>query len=100
MQWKNWSRNLSAMRTNCARSFALFLISVYRTSLSGFTGVTCRFQPTCSAYAQEAFEIHPPAFALYLSVKRLCKCHPLGPFGYDPVPGNSVTVKGNHLETT
>lgn len=80
--WRKWSPSLS----NLLRAVALFLIAIYRSTFSGLIGGVCRFQPTCSHYAQQAFEAHAPIQAFWLTLKRLLKCHPLGPFGYDPVP--------------
>lgn len=47
---------------------------------------SCRFYPTCSAYCKEALQKHGAVKGGILSVKRLCKCHPGNPGGYDPVP--------------
>jgi len=76
----------SALQPNCVSRLCLFLIDVYRFCFSGLVGGICRFQPTCSCYARQAFEIHPPLTAFILTFKRVLKCHPLGPFGFDPVP--------------
>lgn len=47
---------------------------------------TCRFSPTCSRYAVDAIGTHGVLYGLYLAVRRVLKCHPFHPGGYDPVP--------------
>ncbi len=49
----------------------------------------CRFTPGCSAYALEALQTHGAARGSWFAVKRLCRCHPWGDCGHDPVPKNS-----------
>lgn len=67
-----------------------FLLSLpvraYRLVLSPWVGRSCRYQPTCSAYALEALEKHGALRGSYLATKRILSCHPLGGSGYDPVP--------------
>ena len=58
----------------------------YRVILSPWLGHSCRFQPTCSAYAIEALKTHGPVRGLWLTVRRLVRCNPWGASGYDPVP--------------
>lgn len=58
----------------------------YRLVLSPWLGQSCRFQPTCSAYAIEALEIHGPVRGLWRTLRRLARCNPFGGSGYDPVP--------------
>jgi len=63
----------------------LGVIRFYRHFLSPLTFASCRFSPSCSAYAQEAVERFGPAKGLFLALLRLLKCHPFHPGGYDPV---------------
>lgn len=61
------------------------LIHLYQ-KIPGSFHLKCRFTPTCSNYAIEAIERFGVIKGLYLSVKRILKCNPLGPSGYDPLP--------------
>ena len=64
----------------------LALIAGYRLLLSPLLGPSCRFYPTCSAYAAEAIESHGALKGAWLAVKRIARCHPWHPGGVDPVP--------------
>lgn len=64
----------------------VFLVRFYQVCISPLKPPTCRFTPTCSAYALEAFRKHGPFKGFYLTVRRLLRCHPWGGSGYDPVP--------------
>ncbi|MDD6357127.1 MAG: membrane protein insertion efficiency factor YidD [Bacteroidales bacterium] len=64
----------------------LAMIGFYRRSISPMLPPSCRYTPTCSQYAQEAIRKYGPFKGLWLAVKRICRCHPWGGHGYDPVP--------------
>lgn len=61
-------------------------VRLYRAALSPLLGANCRFEPTCSAYALEALEVHGGLKGGWLAARRILRCHPLGGAGYDPVP--------------
>lgn len=61
-------------------------IHAYRRWISPLKPPTCRFYPSCSAYALEALDQHGALKGSWLAVKRICKCHPFHPGGIDPVP--------------
>jgi uncharacterized protein len=61
-------------------------IIAYQKFLSPLLAPRCRFAPSCSQYAVEALREHGPARGLWLAVRRLARCHPFNPGGYDPVP--------------
>ncbi|MEO0389811.1 MAG: membrane protein insertion efficiency factor YidD [Pseudomonadota bacterium] len=61
-------------------------IRAYRIIGSPWVGHNCRYQPTCSAYAMEALEVHGALRGTWLTVRRIARCHPWGDSGYDPVP--------------
>lgn len=73
----------------CKKVFAfpfVVLIMFYRRCISPLTPPSCRFTPTCSAYALEALRKYGPIKGLWLAVKRILRCHPWGGSGYDPLP--------------
>ena len=61
------------------------LIYFYRYAISPWLGPRCRFLPTCSEYALDALKRYGPYKGSILAVKRLCRCHPWGGHGFDPV---------------
>ncbi len=68
------------------RWLLLLLVKLYRRLLSPVLPPSCRFYPSCSAYALTALERHGAARGTYLTVKRVLRCHPFHPGGIDPVP--------------
>jgi putative membrane protein insertion efficiency factor len=65
----------------------LIPIWIYQKLISPFLPATCRYAPTCSAYAVEAIRKHGPIYGFYLSARRILSCHPWSKkSGYDPVP--------------
>lgn len=68
------------------KQLLLSLIKFYRKFISPMTPPACRFHPTCSQYGLEAIETHGAMKGGYLTVKRILKCHPFHPGGFDPVP--------------
>ena len=65
--------------------FVLF-IRVYQFIISPMLGSNCRFIPTCSEYAMESLKEYGLIKGIFLSIKRIGKCHPWGSHGYDPIP--------------
>ncbi|MEH7400217.1 membrane protein insertion efficiency factor YidD [Gottfriedia acidiceleris] len=77
------------------------IIRFYQKWISPATPPSCRFYPTCSSYGLEAIQTHGALKGTYLTTKRILKCHPLHPGGYDPVPDkiNKNTKKDTVKET-
>jgi len=80
-------------------------VRVYRWTLSpvltALFGATagCRFTPTCSAYALEALRAHGAARGGWLATRRICRCHPWGGCGHDPVPDRKLAVASRKFGT-
>jgi len=68
------------------KKIMIFLIRIYQIFISPLFPPTCRFYPTCSTYFIQALEKHGVVKGSYLGMKRILKCHPGNPGGYDPVP--------------
>jgi putative membrane protein insertion efficiency factor len=69
-----------------ARRLAMGLVQGYRAAISPWLGPACRYEPSCSSYAVEAIDRHGVLRGAWLAMRRVGRCHPLGGFGYDPVP--------------
>ncbi|MBI5923306.1 MAG: membrane protein insertion efficiency factor YidD [Betaproteobacteria bacterium] len=68
------------------QKFLICLVRFYRYFLAPLLGKNCRFYPTCSEYAMEALQRHGALRGSWLSLRRLGRCHPWHPGGFDPVP--------------
>jgi putative membrane protein insertion efficiency factor len=73
----------------------LGLLWIYRRALSPFLGVNCRFAPSCSEYATQALREYGAFRGGWLALKRVCRCHPLGGSGYDPLPERGAHRSGH-----
>lgn len=71
---------------NIITSLLVGCIKAYQRLLSPLLGQHCRFSPTCSQYAVDAFKKHSFFYALLLTIKRILRCHPWHPGGHDPIP--------------
>ncbi len=74
------------------------LIAVYRYGISPFMAGSCRFHPSCSNYADEALATHGVLKGGFLGFKRICRCHPWGGAGYDPVPAVQTHVPADDIQ--
>ncbi len=69
-----------------ARSATLLVLRFYKRMISPLLPPMCRFEPTCSVYAMHAVEKYGVVRGLWLGARRLARCHPFNPGGWDPVP--------------
>jgi putative membrane protein insertion efficiency factor len=68
----------------------ILMVRGYQVGISPFLPPSCRYTPTCSAYAAEALRLHGAGRGSWLALRRLLRCAPWGGSGYDPVPGSGV----------
>ena len=69
----------------------ILLVRAYQVTLSPLFSGCCRFEPSCSNYAIEALRVHGALKGTWLTIRRLLRCRPFGPHGYDPVPPRGMT---------
>jgi len=74
----------------------LSVIRFYQRTLSKVIPSNCRYDPTCSHYTYQAIERHGLFKGGWMGMKRIARCHPLGPSGYDPVPPNTIENLHQH----
>jgi putative membrane protein insertion efficiency factor len=69
----------------------VFIIELYQKFISPLKPRTCRFYPTCSAYSKEAIITHGALKGGFMAIRRITRCHPFNPGGFDPVPPRKET---------
>jgi putative membrane protein insertion efficiency factor len=74
------------LRSELFKKLVLILIGFYQRRISPYKGRTCRFHPTCSEYTRQAIVKYGVIRGSFLGIKRIFRCHPFHPGGYDPVP--------------
>src|SRR5690606_8255393 len=80
------------------RKLLIAPIRFYQYVISPWLGRNCRYTPSCSAYAIEAITVHGAMKGLWLGTKRICRCHPWGSSGYDPVPAKQGSTPPTECE--
>jgi putative membrane protein insertion efficiency factor len=85
--------------TQALKGGLIILIHLYQHTFSILLGPCCRFDPSCSSYAVLSIERFGIMQGTWLAFKRLIKCHPLHPGGYDPVPENLPIESPKHLNS-
>ena len=101
---RRWMLNVECWALNVPIIFALiFAIRAYRWTISpaqvflfGPTG-GCRFTPTCSQYATDAIHAHGALAGGALAARRICRCHPWGGCGHDPVPKKEFRIQNSEF---
>ena len=77
---------MAAHARSIVGALLLAMIQIYRWTLAYVVGGRCRFYPSCSRYGEQAIRAHGPARGLWLTVRRIARCHPWNPGGVDEVP--------------
>jgi putative membrane protein insertion efficiency factor len=72
--------------------FLILLVRLYQLFLSPLVGGSCRYVPSCSAYAVEAIQTHGAGRGALLALRRIARCHPFGGHGHDPVPAADASI--------
>jgi hypothetical protein len=85
---------------NIMQRLLILPIKFYKRCISPLYPPCCRFYPSCSTYAIEAIERHGPLKGLWLAVRRILRCHPGNPGGFDPVPPLSNAHTSAHYADT
>jgi putative membrane protein insertion efficiency factor len=75
----------------------ILLIRIYQRILSPLLGPVCRFEPSCSRYAVKCLEYHGALRGSWLTVRRIARCHPFNPGGFDPPPPPRTASAGEEL---
>ena len=73
-------------KKNVIQKILIFLVRAYQLAISPYIGAHCRYTPTCSAYFIEAVDKYGALRGSWLGIRRIMRCHPGRPGGYDPVP--------------
>ena len=73
-------------KRNIIQNILIVMVRIYQLAISPYIGAHCRYTPTCSAYFIEAVEKYGALKGSWLGIRRILRCHPGRPGGYDPVP--------------
>lgn len=79
-------RKILSVISRVVSGMLILIVRAYQVTLSPHIGNCCRFTPSCSAYCIEALRVHGAATGCWLALRRIMRCRPFGPSGYDPVP--------------